>query len=69
MTNPDLCVFKGRGARLLAKANQCPLLPRRNFTLEETIKLGANERNAVAMWGPNEIDKRGFDHPNCEAVW
>ena len=75
MTNPDLCVFKGRGARLLgsrsaiilvfgasnfAKANQCPLLPGRNFTLEETIKLGANEKNAVAMWGPYEIDKKGF---------
>ena len=52
MTNPDLCVFKGTGARLFAKANDCPLSPGRNFTLEETIKLGANEKNAVAMWGP-----------------
>ena len=59
MTNPDLCVFKGRGARLFAKANQCPLLPGRNFPLEETIKLAANEKNAVAMWGPYEIDKKG----------
>src|SRR6478736_9121989 len=25
MTNPNLCVFKGTGARLFAKANQCPL--------------------------------------------
>jgi hypothetical protein len=61
MTNPDLCVFKGTGARLFAKANDCPLSPGRNFTLEETIKLGANEKNAVAMWGPYEFDKKGFD--------
>ena len=27
MTNPDLCVFKGTGARLFAKANNCPLSP------------------------------------------
>jgi hypothetical protein len=26
-----------------------------------TIKLGANEKNAVAMWGPYEIDKKAFD--------
>ena len=61
MTNPDLCVFKGTGARLFAKANDAPLSPGRNFTLEETIKLGANEKNAVAMWGPYEFDKKGFD--------
>ena len=61
MTNPDLCVFKGTGARLFAKANKCPLSPGRNFTLEETIKLGANEKNAFAMWGPYEIDKKAFD--------
>jgi hypothetical protein len=46
MTNPHLCVFKGTGARPFAKANDCPLSPGRNFTLEETIKLGANEKNA-----------------------
>ena len=61
MTNPHLCVFKGTGARLFAKANDCPLSAGRNFTLEETIKLGANEKNAVAMWGPYEIDKKAFD--------
>ena len=61
MANPDLCVFKGSGARLFAKANECPVSPGRNFTLEETIKLGANEKNAVAMWGPYEFDKKGFD--------
>ena len=61
MTNPDLCVFKGTGARLFAKANDCPLSPGRNFTLEETIKLAANAKNAVAMWGPYEIDKKAFD--------
>ena len=61
MTNPHLCVFKGTGARLFAKSNDCPLSPGRNFTLEETIKLGANEKNAVAMWGPYEIDEKAFD--------
>ena len=61
MTNPHLCVFKGTGARLFAKANDCPLSAGRNFTLEETIKLGANEKNAFAMWGPYEIDKKAFD--------
>ena len=60
-TNPDLCVFKGPGARIFAKSNQCPLSPGKSFSLEETIKLGANVKNAVAMWGPYEIDKRGFD--------
>jgi hypothetical protein len=61
MREPNLCVFKGTGARLFAKANECPISPGRNFTLEETIKLGADARNAVAMWGPYEIDKKGFD--------
>jgi hypothetical protein len=61
MANPDLCVFKGSGARLFPRANDCPLSPGRNFTLEETIKLGANVKNAVAMWGPYEIAQKGFD--------
>ena len=57
MTNPNLCVFKGTAAPLFAK---CPLLPGRNFTLQETIKLAANEKKAVAMWGPYEIAKKGL---------
>src|SRR5262245_52318762 len=57
----DLCVFKGTGARVFAKANECPLSHGRNFTLEETIKLGANEKNAAAMWGRYEIGKKAFD--------
>jgi hypothetical protein len=61
MANPNLCVFSGFGARLFAKANQCPLSPGRNFTLEETIKLGANVKNAVVMWGPYEIHQKAFD--------
>ena len=40
MTNPDLCVFKGKGARLFAKANECPLSPGRNYTLEENHQAG-----------------------------
>jgi hypothetical protein len=61
MANPHLCVFEGTGARLFPGANDCPLSPGRNFTLEETIKLGANVKNAVAMWGPYEIRQKGFD--------
>jgi hypothetical protein len=59
--NPDLCVFKGFGARLFPTWNKCPLSPGRSFQLEETIKLGVNVGNAVCMWGPYEITKTGFD--------
>jgi hypothetical protein len=60
MSNRHLCVFKGVGSRLIAEWNSCPLSPGRNFTLPETIKLAADEKNAVAMWGPYEIGKEGF---------
>ncbi len=60
-TNPHLCVFKGFGSRLFPTLNRCPLSPGRSFTLEETIKLGVNAKNAVCMWGPYEISKEGFD--------
>ncbi len=36
-------------------------MPGRNFTLEETVKLASNDKLAVAMWGPYEIDRKGFD--------
>lgn len=61
LTNPHLCVFDGPGARLSPKDNKCPILPGRNFTLAETIKLAVDAKNAVAMWGPYEIRKEGFD--------
>jgi hypothetical protein len=61
MSNPHLCVFEGFGAQLFPKMNQCPISPGHNFSLEETIKLAANEKDAVAMWGPYEIAKPGFD--------
>jgi hypothetical protein len=61
LENPNLCVFEGFGARLFAKANQCPLSVGKDFDLENTIKLGANVKNAVGMWGPYEITKGGFD--------
>ena len=61
MSNPHLCVFEGFGARLFPKMNECPISPGHNFSLEETIKLAANEKVAVAMWGPYEIAKPGFD--------
>ena len=59
--NPNLCVFKGFGARIFPSWNQCPTSPGKNFNLESTIKLGVNVKNAVCMWGPYEIDKAGFD--------
>src|ERR1051325_8372103 len=61
MKNPNLCVFDGRGARLFPKNNKCPILPGRNFSLAETLKLAVDAKNAVAMWGPYEILKQGFD--------
>jgi hypothetical protein len=60
-TNPHLCVFEGLGSRVIADKNTCPLLPGRNFSLAETIKLAVGDKAAVAMWGPYEIDKKGFD--------
>ena len=61
MSNPNLCVFDGVGARLNPESNNCPVSPGRNFTLAETIKLAVDQKNAVAMWGPYEIKKGGFD--------
>jgi hypothetical protein len=61
LTNPHVCVFDGLGGRLLPEKNKCPVSVGRNFTLEETITLAVNAKNAVAMWGPYEIDKVGFD--------
>jgi hypothetical protein len=61
MSNPRLCVFDGAGSRLIPERNNCPVSPGRNFTLEETIKLAVDAKNAVAMWGPYEISQPGFD--------
>lgn len=61
MTNPHLCVFDGLGSRLFPERNKCPISPGKNFTLQETIHLAVNEKSAVAMWGPYEIAKPGFD--------
>jgi hypothetical protein len=61
LENPNLCVFKGPGARLFATKNQCPISPGKNFNLADTIKLAVDAKNAVAMWGPYEIRKEGFD--------
>ncbi|MGV3531364.1 MAG: hypothetical protein ACO1QR_03270 [Chthoniobacteraceae bacterium] len=59
--NPNLCVFNGVGSRLFRKCNTCPASVGRVFTLEETIRLGANAGNAVCMWGPYEIRREAFD--------
>ena len=59
--HPHLCVFSGPGSRLIPQNNTCPLVPGRNFSLEETIKLATHDNLAVAMWGPYEIAKKGFD--------
>jgi hypothetical protein len=61
MSNPHLCVFDGAGSRLIPQKNNCPVSPGRNFTLAETINLAVDAKNAVAMWGPYEIAKPGFD--------
>jgi len=61
LRHPHLCVFNGAGSRLLPEKNACPLLPGRNFSLEETIKLAADAKVAVAMGGPCEMNKTGFD--------
>jgi hypothetical protein len=60
-TNPHLCVFDGLGARLFPERNECPISTGRNFSLEETIHLAVDDKSAVAMWGPYEIAKPGFD--------
>jgi len=61
IANPNLCVFDGVGSRVFPEANECPLSPGRNHTLAETIQLGANVKNAVAMWGPYEVAPQAFD--------
>ena len=61
MSNPHLCVFEGLGARLFPELNKCPISAGHDFSLQETIQLAANEKVAVAMWGPYEIAKPGFD--------
>ena len=61
MQNPNLCVFKGPAARLFPTKNECPVSPGKNLNLADTIKLAVDAKNAVAMWGPYEIRKQGFD--------
>jgi hypothetical protein len=59
--NPNLCVFDGLFSRLIPKNNRCPISRGKNFNLQQTIKLAVDAKNAVAMWGPYEIRKKGFD--------
>jgi hypothetical protein len=61
LSNPHLCVFDGPSARLFPTKNKCPVSPGRNFNLADTIKLAVDDKSAVAMWGPYEIRKEGFD--------
>ena len=61
MSNPHLCVFDGPASRVIPQNNKCPISPGRNFTLDETIKLAVDQKNAVAMWGPYEIKQGAFD--------
>ena len=60
-TNPNLCVFDGAGSRIFPEKNDCPVSPGHCFNLEQTLKLAATDKLAVAMWGPYEIAKQGFD--------
>jgi hypothetical protein len=61
LRHPHLCVFSGAGSRLVPEKNACPLSPGRNFSLEETIEFAVDAKVAVAMWGPYEMNKTGFD--------
>jgi hypothetical protein len=61
LQNPNLCVFSGFGARLFPHLNRCPISPGHNFNLRQTLKLAADSKLAVGMWGPYEIAKPGFD--------
>lgn len=61
MENPNLCVFKGFGARLIASWNKCPISVGKDFDLPDTIKLAVNAKVAAGMWGPYEITREGFD--------
>jgi len=61
LENPHLCVFHGFGARLFPSWNTCPLSEGKNFNLHDTIRIAANARVAVGMWGPYEVSKPGFD--------
>ena len=60
-TNPDLCVFEGFGGIVVADLNKCPAVPGKSFDLRATLKMAADAKVAVAMWGPYEISKPGFD--------
>jgi hypothetical protein len=60
-TNPHLCVFDGFGSRINPNLNKCPISIGRNFNLAATLKLAVNEKVAVGMWGPYEIQKVAFD--------
>jgi hypothetical protein len=59
--NPDLCVFDGIGALVSPDLNKCPAVPGKSFDLRATLKMAVDAKVAVAMWGPYEISKPGFD--------
>ncbi len=61
MTNPDLCVFKGTGARLFAKRTTVLYRPGETLRSKKPSSWERMKKNAVAMWGPYEIDKKAFD--------
>jgi len=59
--NPHLRLFEGPGAMIVPALNQCPAFPGKSFDLPTTLKLAVGAKVAVAMWGPYEISKPGFD--------
>jgi hypothetical protein len=61
LENPHLCVFEGVGSRVFPSKNNCPVSVGKDFDLPQTVKLAAQAKVAVGMWGPYEITKEAFD--------
>jgi len=60
LENPHLCVFDGPGGPPLHRNNQCPYRNAKTSISKTHLKLAADAKNAVGMWGPMNR-KPGFD--------
>jgi hypothetical protein len=59
--NPHLCIVEGFGGRVFPQLNRCPVVPGRNFNLQDTIHFAARSKLVVGMWGPYEATRAVFD--------